>query len=342
MFKKIILFILVVSSAGWSLDPTYPVIKDRILEGMEKTILCDFDNAKKIYRELIEDYPEEPIGYFYMAAVIQSQMLDEENYSYKKEFEVFIKECIQKATKLQQDRRDDQWLLFYEGNAYLYQSFLKSKLNNWWGAYRDAGKGVNRLEKSLELDSTLYDAYLGIGSYKYWKSTKIKFLSWLPFIPDEREQGINLIIKAIDRGKFVSLIGKDQLAWILVDANRLEEAKKYALENYTLYPNSRFFQWTLAEVFYQSKEWDMAYQKYDLLFQSVKNIPENNHYNQVSCLLRMVEIDYETGRIEKADSLVSELFQIKLEPEVRERARSKLKQALKIKLQCSEMLSERN
>lgn len=342
MSNKVILFILFVFSVGWAFDPSYPPAKDLILEGIEKTILCDFDDAKKIYDGLIEDYPDEPVGYFYMAAVIQSQMLDEENFNYKQEFEEFIKKCIKKSKNLQVERTDDPWLFFYEGSAYLYQSFLKSKLNDWWGAYRDAGKGVNRLEKSLELDSTFYDAYLGIGSYKYWKSTKIKFLDWLPFITDEREQGIKLIIKAIERGEFVSLIGRDQLAWILIDANRLEEAKRYAIKNHELFPDSRFFQWTLNKVYYQNKEWDKAYYGYDSLLQDIKNIQNNNHYNEVACLLRMAEIHYETGQLEKADSLISVLFSIKLEPKVRERARSKLKRALKIKLQCTEALSGQN
>ena len=340
--KHIVLVILLFPTVGWPFNPSSPEIKTRINKGIELTILCNFDSAKTIYENLINDYPEEPAGYFYMAAVIQSQMLDEENFSYKTDFENLVEKCIEKSIQLQSDRKNDPWPLFYEGNAYLYQSFLKSKLGNWWGAYRDAGKGVNRLENALELDSTFYDANLGIGSYKYWKSSKMKFLSWLPFVSDEREQGIRLVKKSIELGDFVDLIGRDQLAWILIDAGRLDDANKYALQNYELYPESRFFQWTLAEVMYQRKELEEAYQKYILLYQSVQKIPDNNHFNEVSCLLRMAEIDYEQGNIAKTDSLLSELFKIKLISQVRKRARSKLKQALKLKLQCSEMLSQKN
>ena len=35
------------------------------------------------------------------------------------------------------------------------------------------------LQQPFELDSAFYDAYLGVGSYKYWKSSKGKFLTWL-------------------------------------------------------------------------------------------------------------------------------------------------------------------
>jgi tetratricopeptide (TPR) repeat protein len=334
---------------GWSSPPSGSVadivrdpssdLKDQILRGIELTILTDFENAKNIYNGIIEKYPGEPIGYFYMAAVLQSEMLDREDFTHNEEFEDFVEKCVQKSTSLQNQRKQDPWLLFYEGNAYLYQSFLKSKLGKWWGAYRDAGKGVNRLERALEIDSTFYDAKLGIGSYKYWKSTKIQFITWLPFIADEREAGIRMVREAIEGGEYSKLIGRDQLAWILLDADRLEEAKKYALQNYNAYPQSRFFQWTLVEVLYRLRDWDRAYWVYDSLLHAERRIPVRNHYNEVECLLKMAEIDFENGNFFKADSLVTELFNIQMEPAARERARSRLKRALKIRLDCAQYLS---
>ena len=337
-------------SIGWSLPygvlsqdtldiPSLPDVKDHVLKGIELTILTDFENAKKIYNEFINDYPKEPIGYFYMAAVLQSEMLDREDFSHSDEFENFIEKCLRKSKSLQKQRNQDPWLLFYEGNAYLYQSFLKSKQGKWWGAYRDAGKGVNRLERALEIDSTFYDVNLGIGSYKYWKSAKIQFLTWLPFVTDEREAGIEMVRKAIELGEYSKLIGRDQLAWILLDAGRLDEAKKYALENYRAYPESRFFQWTLVEVQFRLKDWDGAYQNYTSLLNAERQIPSRNHYNEVECLLKMAEIDFENGNFLQADSLVTDLFNIQMEPAVRERARSKLKRALKIRLDCAHYLS---
>lgn len=353
MTRIVFFFIVGILSIGWSFppevsaggtadNPAAPHVRDQVLKGIELTILTDFESAERIYQELIQEYPDEPIGYFYMAAVLQSEMLDREDFNHTDEFESFINKCVQKSKSLQKQRGDDPWLLFYEGNAYLYQSFFKSKLGNWWGAYRDAAKGVNRLEKALELDSTFYDVYLGIGSYKYWKSAKIKFLTWLPFVADQREDGIEMVKKAFELGEYSRLIGRDQLAWILLDAGRLEEAKKYALENYQAYPESRFFQWTLVEVLFRMKEWDEAYREYGILLNAEREIPDRNHYNEVECLLKMAEIDFEKGNFSSADSLVTELFNMRLEAAIKERARSKLKRALKIRLECAKLLSGEN
>lgn len=352
MVRIIVCIVVLTFWIGWSSpspgsrvevdgDPSLDV-KDQVLRGIELTILTDFENAKKIYNGIIQKYPEEPIGYFYMAAVSQSEMLDEEDFTHTEEFQDFVEKCIRKSTHLQNQREHDPWLLFYEGNAYLYQSFLKSKLGKWWGAYRDAGKGVNRLQRALEIDSTFYDAKLGIGSYKYWKSTRIQFITWLPFVADEREAGIRMVRTAIEQGQYSNLIGRDQLAWILLDAGRLKEAEEYALQNYNAYPQSRFFQWTLVEVLYRLRDWDRAYRIYDSLLHAEQQIPNRNHYNEVECLLKMAEIDFERGNFFKADSLVTKLFNIQMEPSVRERARSRLKRALKIRLDCAQFLSRQD
>lgn len=347
MARIVLSLLVIIVQIGWCLppdgtdgNPSPHILKEQIQKGIELTILTDFEGAKEIYEGFMEKYPNEPIGYFYMAAVLQSEMLDREDFSDTGLCEDFIDKCIEKSKAAQKAQENDPWPLFYEGNAYLYRGFLKSKLGNWWGAYRDAGKGVNRLEKALELDSTFYDVYLGIGSYKYWKSAKIKFLSWLPFVADERETGIEMVKKAIELGDYSKLIGRDQLAWILMDAGKLEEAKRYALENYHTYSNSRFFQWTLVEILFRMKEWDDAYRNYNSLLTAERQIPYRNHYNEVECLLKMAEIDFENQNFLSADSLVTELFNTQLAPAVRQRARPKLKRALKIRLECAQLLSQ--
>lgn len=337
MFRNALIFLIILCAIGRASNPSSPPLKQWILKGIELTIRSDFEDAKELFKDLIEEYPDEPVGYFYMAAVLQSQMLDEEDYSPKGQFDKLLEMSIEKSKQLQKARPDDPWLLFYEGNSYLYCSFLKSKLGDWWGAYRDAGKGANRLKKALEIDSTLYDAYLGIGSYKYWKSSKIKFLRWLPFIRDERQVGIHLVEHSIENGIFVQLIARDQLAWIMLDASRFDDARQLALENYHQYPESRFFLWTLVEVLYRSGDLEEAYQKYELLLPSVKLIPNNNHYNEIECLLKMAEIDFKRNNFSRADSLIAEIFDLRLETTIRERARPKLQRALELRLKYADM-----
>jgi tetratricopeptide (TPR) repeat protein len=314
--------------------PADPEIKEQIEIGIEKTILNDFSGAAVLFQQLIDQYPEQPFGYFYLGATYQAVMLDAESYNTVEEFKQLMEKCIVLAEAQQKENPENIWAYFFEGSAYLYKSFMDSKMKKIWGAYRNAAKGSGRLEKVIELDSSFYDAYLGVGSYKYWKSSKGKFLTWLPILKDERETGIEMIRTALQKGNFVRLIGRDQLAWILLDNDKGEEALALAKENHYLYPESRFFLWTSVEIYYCNGQWDEAFALYEKLLQIVRRLPDNNHYNEITCLLRMAEIYYDKGDYANTEVFASEVLRLKLSEEVRERVKTKLKKALKLKQDC--------
>jgi len=313
--------------------PFDPEIKQQIETGIEKTILNDFSGAALIFQNLIDRYPDQPWGYFYLGATYQAEMLDAEEYDKVDDFTDLMERSIEISKEQQKVNAENPWAYFFEGSAYLYRSFMDSKTKKLWGAYRNAVKGVGRLEKVIELDSTFYDAYLGVGSYKYWKSSKAKLLTWLPILKDERDLGIEMVHTAIEKGSFVKLVGRDQLAWISLDHGEADKALQLALENHRLYPRSRFFLWTLVEIYYRNEQWDEAFGLYRQLLGEVRQSPENNHYNEVTCLLRMAEIYYSRGDFFNTELFASEILSLKLDDKMRNRVKPKLKEALKLKQQ---------
>ncbi len=319
--------------------PFAPAVQQQVELGIEKTIRNDFVGAEALFRELIAAYPDQPAGYFYLGATFQAEMLDAEQYDRLEEFQQTMARCIEVAKALQERDGSDPWPYFFEGSAHLYRSFMDSKQKKMLGAYRNAVRGVHRLEKVIALDSAFYDAYLGVGSFKYWKSSKAKALTWLPFISDERRRGIEMVQIALEKGNFVKLVGRDQLAWMLLDAGRTQEALELALQNHRLYPESRFFRWTLVEIYYRGEHWEEAFQAYGELLQMVRALPENNHYNEITCLLRLGEIYCLQGEFEKSRDLALEILRLPLDPQVRERAKPKLKQALELQKRCAEELA---
>lgn len=335
-----LLFIFLFSfEHGLAVQPDEEPLRGKIMEGILLTIDNRFDEAERLYEELIRQYPDHPMGYFYKGATIQAQMLDAEDYSRRKEFFHLMALTINKARALRKVRPSDAWLFFYEGSAFLYRSFMKSKQGSWFGAYRDAVRGVGRLELALKQDSTLYDAYLGLGSYKYWKSARANFLLWLHFISDEREEGIELVRKSIRKGQFVYWIGRDQLCWILLDKGDCRQALQLARENHRAYPRSRFFRWTLVEAAFKCGEYDLSAELYHQLLEEVKQLPKNNHYNELECLVRLAEIGVKNQNWEVAYRYADEALRIPLSSDIRKRAEKKMQRALKAKKISSRYLS---
>jgi len=316
---------------SWAVDPADEPIKSEILKGIELTINNQFDQAIQIYQKLKERYPGHPIGYFYIAAAIQAKMLDAENYSASQEFNQMIGRSIHIADSLIDSGTEDGWIYFYYGSSFLYRGLMKTKQGGWFSAYRDASKGVKFLEMAVQKDSTIYDAYLGIGSYKYWKSARTNFLTWLPFIADERAVGLKLIRKSLQKGMFVKWIGRDQLCWILMDNGDYPEALEIARSNCQAYPESRFFRWTLAFATFHTGEWSRSYELYQSLLTDAREMDDNNHLNEIDCLVHMAEISAERAEWSKAYDLADEALKIKLDDAIRKRAKNKLKKALEIR-----------
>ncbi len=96
--------------------------------------------------------------------------------------------------------------LFLLGSAFGYRALERSIHGAWWGAQRDGHHSCISLEKAYDLDTTLTDAFLGIGNYHYWKSAKSKFITWLPFVSDNRQLGISEI-KRVTRFGLVGTFG---------------------------------------------------------------------------------------------------------------------------------------
>lgn len=302
-------------------------MRQAVEEGIERTIMNDFSGAAAIFREMIASEPENPCGYFYLGATLQAEMLDLENYARLDTFNLLMEKTIELAKTRRENDPQDVWALFFEGSAYLYRSFMDSKRSKMWGAYRNAVRGAGRLEEAIRLDSTFYDAYLGVGSYKYWKSSKAGALTLLPFLADDREAGIAMVETAIDRGQFVKLVGRDQLAWILIDRGEMARALELARDNHLLYPESRFFLWTLAEIYYRSGQWDAALPRFQQLLEMVRMLPENNHYNEINCLLHLAEIHYQREEFERAEACALDLLALRPEEAVWKRTGHKRERA---------------
>jgi len=341
-FPLLILMIVNISAVfmplnGQGLYP--PEIAKWIESGVIRTIQNDFSGAESTFQKLIDELPAEPCGYFYLGATVQAEMLDREDFSRLAEFNAAMDTTIDLAKSMRKKDPANLRGWFFEGSAYLYRSFMDNKRKKMWGAYRNASKGVNRLEKALALDTTFYDAYLGVGSYKYWKSSKAKALAWLPFVADDREKGVRMVHKAIEKGQFVRLVAGDQLAWMLLDFGRADEALTLAERNHRQFPNSRFFMWTLVEIYLKNQQFEQALQLYKELLTILRKQPFNNHYNEMNCLLHIAEIYYEQGDFLEAEQHLNELLQLELSEEISKRSKSKRKRAATLRKRCIKELA---
>lgn len=162
-----------------------------------------FQESIDLFDSLQMAFPDHPAPYFYKAATYQTWMSSYRFSKYQKELEKNVQLAIDKGNEMLKVRKDDPWLNFYIGAAYGYRAFFRIRSFNWIGAYMDGKKGIGNFKKALKKEPALYDVYLGLGSYHYWRTARSKFIRIVAFwMSDKRDFGLQQIDFSIRHGQY--------------------------------------------------------------------------------------------------------------------------------------------
>ncbi len=201
-----------------------PLFHEEVLRGIQLTFNDNYKDALVIFDSLITEHPDRPAPYFFKAAAYQNWMSSFRISTFQKEVEENVQLAIDKGEKLLKDDHS-AWVRFYIGAAYGYRGFNKFRKHNWIGAYRDGIKGINNFKEALKQDSTLYDVYLGLGSYHYWRTAKSKFIRIIAFwMSDKRELGIRQLKFTMKHGRYAKYEASYVLLTALFDYEKYEQS----------------------------------------------------------------------------------------------------------------------
>lgn len=316
---SIFLFFYFVISPVSAKSPFSSHIDSLISLGIQATFLHEYDQAESLFAKIEKINPDHPAGPFYRAATAQSKMMDYETSLLADTFEARIQRAIRLGEHALQKNPNDPWLYFYLGNAYSYKGLYLGKTGRLVAGFLHAHKGVNYLEKAVEIDPSLYDAYLGIGGYKYWAGRFYRYLNWLPWIQDERELGIQMIRTAIEKGQFSKWVGINTLGWIEYDRKQYATAMELFSKGLSQFPGSRFFLWGVADCAFGMKNYPLAIQLYSELLESILKANQKNGYNEAECRLKRMQAYEAIGNKTAAQKEAEILLDLKPEKEVLDR-----------------------
>lgn len=269
-FKILISFILI---SGVLFSQTHPDLQvDRALRtGIFEIVKQNYRNAEKIFQELDKDYPQLPLGKIYIAATLIA-----EGYDYDTQFDdnritTLLNEAKKSSELLLNTNKQSVWNKYYLALITGYQAYYEAIKGNLLKALSVGLNSYNLFDEILEQDSSFQDALIAVGTYKYWKSDKLEFLSWLPFIDDEREAGIKFLQSSIKNKSYNSHLAIYSLIWIFIHQKNFNNAKdlaEYALERF---PQSRIFKETLARI-YEEIDLNKSAQLYNQVLDSYEKL----------------------------------------------------------------------
>ena len=266
-------------------------------------------------------------GYFFKAAVLQSRILDHENDIGKKEFLAASKQARELFQKSLRKNSRSAICHFFIGATYGYEAFYFGKRDRLLDGFRTGWRCIQELNAALKLDHDLYDAYLAIGTFRYYQASLGKNFAWLPFIEDNREEAIAMIRKAIYHGKYSREAAINGLTWILIDEDREQEALALVDSALAEYPRSRFFLWGAAAANYRLERWSEAGRYYKLILETFREENYLPPYNAVSCYLRLAEIHFYQANYAASREQLAALYAVPVHSDDRKRCEKLIKQA---------------
>lgn len=315
-------------------------IEERALAGIRLSLNDRFRSADSVFSRISEENVSSPIGSLFAAGNAQAEMLDSESLLRRADFERYVNEAesrVHRADTASLNRAESEFVL---GVAAGYRAVYESKWGGWLAALKQGLRAKKHFQKALELDSTLCDARLGLGTYYYWKSAKTDWINWLPIVSDERPRGLEFLRRAIDCGVFARETARTALANALINEGDYGAAIAHADTLAMLFPNAKGPIWLKAKAHYALYEWDSAVQQFDLLESRIRTDGTGNYYNLIECAYHRAQCHWGSGRYREALSECGKALTYPADEETKNRQRDRLNELRKMQRKLVQMLQK--
>lgn len=280
-----------------------------LIEAINYSYVEDFSVAESLITVVKELERKHPAPYFLLASLYELMWVDLGEISYEEKIFIYADSSITKGKEYIRENPDDPWGYFFVGGSHTLKIFCYVMNENYFGALFLVNPAIYYLEKSKEIDPTITDIYLGLGGWEYAKGC-------FPFMSRDKEKGLNMIKKAMVKGKYVSLYSALAYANICIKEEEYDEAITVLKPLIACFPYSRTFNWPLLKAYYGKEDYRETLKIADTL---IKISASNDYskfeanYYRAKALLELNKLDEALISVENALSLKidGDIFHVK-------------------------------
>lgn len=270
-----------------------------------------FDAAANTLDSLSTALPGNPVVPLFRAVLYQSEMMAEESDRLEDDFYSLLAKVKIGADSMLAAGGDSALAWYFAGQADALRSLRRGRSGHTWGALKAGLSAGRAYSKGYSADSQFFDIGLGLGSYRYWKSVKGKFLTWAFLLKNEKEEGIELVRLAVDSSEISSDAAVTSLIWIYLNEERYPEAIRLAESMHEKYPLGLTFVWALGETYRGMHDWRTAADYYRRILERLKSAP-GNYYNIIEASYYLVICYRQIGDIDSTSDVYTKQVQADL------------------------------
>ncbi|MEE9554728.1 MAG: tetratricopeptide repeat protein [candidate division Zixibacteria bacterium] len=298
-----------------------------------------FSQAYELIGEMPDTIPEKPLYHLLYGSVMHAEMLDSEDFTEEELFFDHIDSSIDFLKAWTDDNSDDPWGFLFLGSAYGYKSILHVHKKRWLKSLVNGLKARGKFSKAIKIDSTIYDAYTGLGNYHYWSSVKLG--KYIPFLPDNREKGLTELRLAADSSLFSRKPALAGLAWALIEEREYREAIRIGEMFYGESGGGRNSLWILGGIYWRNGNLIRAAKYYNILLELFTRAGNQNNYNIIFCRYRLGVCAFKLGEINKATADFEAVLSREVTPEIEKRHKKTYKKARQYLEKIDKIVKER-
>jgi tetratricopeptide (TPR) repeat protein len=262
-----------------------PQFDSLLFQGIHYSYQEEYTRAEEKFRKAIELEPMHPAPYLLLTSLYGLYLSDFSADTMEKKFFAYSDTTVRLA-KQRISAGDTSGLThLWLAGGYGARAFYKMWRKNIISGIQDGIRSIREFSKAVEIDSTIYDAYIGIAGYNYFKH---RFLSFVPWMKNEKwEREIKL---AIERGKYFKVVASTGYALLLIEEKRYMESAAIITKLVEKFPNSKTFRWIRARSYCGMGEWELAKNEYTKLLELTLWRQPDNFYNIGYCKLELARV----------------------------------------------------
>ena len=311
-FRFVLLSIFFLSLfSGITLAQTYPDRSVHLMlrTGIDLIINQKYDEAEKVFSNLENIRKDLPLGKIYLAAVLIARSYDYQTEYDDKKITGYLNSAKKISERLLNEAPENIWYKYFYALSEGYIAYYDALRESWLSAFSTGLNSVSAFEDCLEADNQFYEAMIALGSFKFWKSRKMEFLQWLPFVDDEKEIGISYLNSAIKHSSYNSHLATFSLVWIYIEQKQFAKAVKLAENALKNYPDSRMFKWGLARAL-EDVDPEKSISVYYKILNSYPAALKSNKINQITLKHLIAQQLVKLNRTNEALEICNEILNV--------------------------------
>lgn len=225
-------------------DDLTPTAMAMVHEAQAEVLRLHFSKAKQICAQAEAMDPEHPLPLVMDVGVrlyeiqesIEGGLKDEKIYG---EFYAKVDTVIKLALEREQQYPKSPYPKMHLGAAYGCRGLVKLYQSNYLTSYRDGKRGVEYLQKAVDLDPARYDSYMGLGQFEYYCARLNGLLQYILALQGDEKKGIEMLKLCESKGTYSAWACRVFLVKVLVyDQRNWADVEPYLDKVYKSFPEN--------------------------------------------------------------------------------------------------------